>query len=1265
MRILSYRLSALALTAVLPWLYSAADTTGMPVAFVPDYSTSMIVAGISNNGLWGISETAGSNDGDIRPAGGTLINLQTRELTTLHTDANNWAGATDVADDATVVGEYNGYPAYWSYDTDSWTTLPVPDGYAGGRLLSVTPDAKWAVGYVNEEDNIYAVYPALYNLETNEYVSLSGLPTKDMVHEDKKQNCFMSISADGRYIVGQMSGSYLLPISLFSYVYDVESQTYDVIGYTEHDTADWMPVAGCDDMLFIDYTAMSPSGEWVTGAAYVSHYLEESAYFNEYRAAFRYNVLTKEFELFDGDNESDIAGTAITDEGVVLGATPAENPYPTMVVRYGNHFYTLDMIFSQVYGFDLAGTIGETGDVTGKPCAVSSDGLTLSLVTSTTGGYILQMPESLTDAAARVNLLAAYTASPAEGSVMTKITDVKVKFEQNISFVQDADYITIQDEEGNDVKNGAALKVRVDGTQATISFRTLTMDAGKTYYVNIPAGAFTMPDDRAMKNAAIRIAYVGREDGPVAPTRIYPADGASVARIDASTQMISITFDATLQLTDGLVGYLSREGEDEPYCQLVASIDDKTLYLYPVTTQYLYNGTNYIVNVPEGIVTDLSGQGANEAIELHYIGTYERTWAADDMYLFNEDATSYDNFMWYDGDQLTPATVPAGWGFYAGLPWLIVRSSNEVTDMAFAATSMYSPAGKADDWMVTPQLYLPDENCYLTFKAQSYLKAKTDVLSVYIYPCDKVYNTLTANIVDDIRAKGALHEYTLSPGDDEEGLEDDWVVYNIDLSEYSGEEIYIAFVNQNEDQSAVFVDDIQVIHNMKYLTTFEHSTRVVGRSEQAIRGSILINNPTASYSTLSMTLADANDNVIDEIHEDGLSLSQGDTYRFAFEKALPLEAAAENKFTVTIALDDDVTVLHESIYNLAFEPTKRVVIEEYTGSDCGNCPQGIEAIAYIEKMFPGHVLPVTLRCYNGDVLGQGVQDYATYLGLSAAPSAIINRSEEIYYPMISADGDYRFSATGVLNSDGSAADPTWLDVVRDELEVATEADIDFEVLYDEETGALTIPCKVRYAISTSNRNISLLGIVLEDNLTTYQQNYFSSSTDEDLGEWAAGGIYGSSVVYPVTFDDVARGTVGETFDGTGGLLPTSFEGGETYEATLTGTMPSVSDVANCKVVVMMIDANTDAVINANRAAVGASGISLVGADKGISISATKSSVIVKADGLVNVQVYDLRGRLIAQGASNGELELGLGAYRGVAIVKASTASSTHTAKLSL
>lgn len=1250
---------------------AAGANANAPEMRVPVPGSKVVISMLSDNGKWGVSEQPSLTDGNLNPSGGSLYNLETfTSVPISHT--SGWVGVSDVTDDGDiVVGTCAGKPAYYTISKKEWTILEMPDSCAQGRLNAVTPDGHYACGYFNPKSNpTMNATPALYDLRENKLLELPGLPRLDMQNEDKNQNHFTEISADGRFVLGHISVSYMLPISLCSYIYDRETGSYNMIGFTEHRNASW--TARVPDMLFIDSAFMSHDGHYVTGGAYMGKEIPGSNFLTEYRVAYRYDAWEDKFEIYDGEGENDCIGLQVLNDGTVLAVTPGDgNPWASMLIRYGNYFYPFDQLLKQVYDIDFQKTMGY--EVTGKPFSASQDGLTLTMIYGQDESYIVKLKEDLASVCGNVDLLGSYTVTPKSGSTLSDFVSVEVKFTRNIAVQGDLTDVRLVDANGNTVRN--SLKLTANGATLTASFRRQALEDGKDYKVVIDKGVVSLSGDRKITNKEIVIDYKGRAKTPVQVKSIYPVDGTALPKLDIVSNYVSVTFDTELKLVENSVAYIYREGETQPFTELLLTInnhsdagDGRQMAIYPVSSITLYKGTNYRIDVPAGVVTDLSGNGGNEAFSINYTGTYERVLTQDDRYIFKDDCTTYENFLFYEGDKLTPAAVPASWGFTAETtPWYIVRESATSTDMAMASNSMYSPAGKADDWMTTPQLYIPDNHCVLTFQGQSYLKSKADRLKVIVYEDNNVYNTLNSKIVDMMRKGKVVFDEQLYPGDSEEDFSGDWTDYTVDLSEFQGKNIYICFVNENEDQSAIILDNIAVVRDMKFVTIFEHNTSVVNQQSIQIKGTVTVASALETFSTVDLTLRDGAGNIVDNIHESGLNLKQNDKYSFAFDKPLALTVGTENSYSVEVKLDDETQMLTDRIKNMAFQPVKKVVLEEYTGADCPNCPLGILAIQNLERLYPNNFIAMALHTYTGDPLGTGLSLYDTFLGCSSvgAPSGRINRGVTSS-PMVSVSQDYRFSGNGLIDENGNKI-LVWLDYVRQELEQAAEAEVYFDCAYDDATGNVTVNGNVRSALTVENQNIGVFGVLLEDNVETYQSNNLSSMTDSDLGEWGKDGAYGTTTVYPYYANEVVRGWWGNSFNGTLGIIPTTLKSGTSYPFSFTMAMPaSVSKAENCRMAVVLINNNTDKVINANVCAVnGSTGVEdiMMPGECGANVIALGKNVIVNTTADARVSIYNASGALIGSGSGNGLITVSLAGHSGVAIVKVDTANGSKVEKV--
>lgn len=1218
------------------------------------FEDQAIINGMSDNGKY-IVLNGKSAESALVNSGARLINVDTDEITDLAAKQGDNVvsmGCTDVTNDGTiVVGELNHKPAYWSKSTGKWTTLPCEDAEYFGEVRSVTTDGKYAVGRQSIDEDGFSALPALWDLTTNQLIEVPGIPTRDMSGADQDQNWFNQISADGKYAIGCISYSYIG--SGFYYIYDIANQTYTPIGFT-NDNNKWAPVM--EGIHFINSAVFSNNAQWIAGRAYMAKPLEGSEFPSEYETSYLYNTATGEYTLYDSTTDTDIVASCVDNNGYAYAATPSGNPIREWSVRNGNYWFDITLILQQRYGYDFKAKTGYEN--TGTPLFVSDDCRRVAVMVDPYTSYVLDIPTSFGEASNGIDLLGSYTTYPKANATISRLKEITFMFDFDVQIVGAANSAEIRDASGNKVYNSVGISA--NGKQVVVRFRSGALEADKQYTLHIPAGTIALLSDTQLTNRDINISYNGRADKPVAPTTIYPADGSTFSRIDNNINPILITYDVPVILPDSAMAYLYNENEVEPIAKLLMAYSDDLVAVYPATTQYLYKDNNYRVEIMPGSVTDVAGNGASEKLVINYSGSYEREIVYDDNSLLieNFNIAGVANFMPWDADRLTPNADARAIGFDRNdYGWAIVWDEANPTNIAASSHSMYEPAGKSNDWLVTPQLYIPDNNCVLEYNAQSYRFNAEDRLKVYIWTCDEEIFALDDDIVARIQNEGVLiSNNILTPGSDENTLAGDWNTYSTILADFAGKNIYIAFVNDNENQSAIFIDDVHVIHNKPVRIAFTNAKSVVAQESITIEGMLSIDSETETYQSISMTLKDSEGTEIETIAQSGLNLKKGDKYPFAFTKALPLTKGIVNEFTVTLLCNETRYEIEGEVSNLAFEPAKHIVLEEFSGRMCSNCPLGIVGIEHLEEMYGDLIIPICLRTYGDDPLGTGLSSYGEFLGFVGAPSAVINRSS-LTYPAVTIDGKYYFSTAGI-----EGQEPLWADIVAQEMEIPTEAEISISNLsVDETTNEFVIPCTVRYAMDAENLNLNLFVVVVEDYVKTWQMNGFMSVTDPALEEWGSGGIYGKGVVYDYLLKDVCRSYDGLTFNGTGGKLPQTMIAGEEYTAELRTTVPAnIEKLSNAKVIVMLIDANTGKVVNAARTGEIAA-VESVDNNNQVSIATHNGMIVVNTIGDAQVEVYGINGVSLNNAAGNGEISLDVPA--GIAIVKVVTDNAVVVEKV--
>ena len=1242
-----------------------AQNSGLPIFRQFTYTDNSIVWKVSDNGKWAV--LSGVTDEQKAEGRAKLVSTSAPMIPIyLQTEAdeskNGKCDVADVTDDGNiVVGEYAGVPAYYNRTTNVWTKLPVPTGWTGGgSLVSVTPDGKYAIGNIRKQDDDYSRMGAMWDLTTNSLVTLEGLPNiikRD--DDDKDQTRFDDISADGRYIVMEGAFSYNIQI----YVYDRQNKSSFRLGYTKNTDGSYTPINS--SMQELDDPVISPNGKYVAAMPWLGDTSEE-----EHVGTLLYNMETGQYQIFDEQEDHDIVPFAVDNDGNVFGATPGTTtPVRDWSVRVGAFWYPFSLITKQAYGMDFYAKTDY--DNTGSPFSVSADGKSVSVMVDPNGGgsYVVEMPENFTTVCQRINLLGNYTVTPTEGAQFTKLSSIEILFDRDIKVKGERNSVSLKDENGTVVRNSIGCTVSSKNSRTlTISFRPTTLESNKQYTVEIPAGCVALASDESKTNDLITINYTGRADEPVAVKTIYPADHSQIAKIDNNSNPIYLTFNAKVAATDTAQAQLIRTEDNTVISSLTVMAQDTAVALYPAATQYLYDGKEYKVVLKAGSVTDLTGNGGNQQLTVNYHGTYVREVSTNKDSLFYDDfsnqSQSLNNWMRYEGDHRTPVKAMEDLGFDAdNQPWnFSIRDNDKSTDYCAGSHSMYTPAGKSDDWMVIPQIEITDAYYTLSFDAQSYKKNKKDTLRVMIWSNEENLQEMTKASIDRIKTEGKqVFCEQLSIGLTEEDIEDDWTHYSVDLKDYVGKKVYIAFWNNNDDQSAIFVDNVLVKHNVKYTMALSNEASVVNQTEVGIKGRLTVRSQEDSFKKVELTLCDDNGNAIDTFTQTDLELKNGSKVDFSFNKPLPLIVGETNKFSINVKLDDYADVVKSSVKSLTFKPLRRVVLEEYTGTTCPNCPLGILAIDRMKEQYKGLFIPISIHTYTGDPYASGLSGYSNFLGLNAAPSGIIDRCGTIASPMWRNPGTARYEF-----SNGSTL---WADYVARDFDTPTELELTLgDISIDELNSNFTLPISIRSAINAKNQNINVFMTVVEDSIIASQSSNLYSSTDPALGDWGKNGKYNSGENYNIVHNDIARAVYGTSYNGTPGLFDQTLVAGQTYNNSLTVKLPTnVLALKNCKAIVMLINSDDDKVINAGMAYFdperAAAGIKTVNSQQPLTVNVSDGYIYVNAGNGTAVNLYTISGMLLGTAKANGTVSLSTQGYHGTAIIKAIGSNGSITKKL--
>ncbi len=208
--------------------------------------------------------------------------------------------------------------------------------------------------------------------------------------------------------------------------------------------------------------------------------------------------------------------------------------------------------------------------------------------------------------------------SHVNGASFSRLSNVSVTFDRQISVLGNLDCVKVVDEAGNTVRNSINFSVASGNPNVVnIAFRNYTLADGKKYTIVIPAGAIGVKSDEGRTNSELRFSYVGRPNTPVKPLSISPADGNEVPRINLSSNPVQVNFDTNLSVCENpdnetrIAPYMVDGDEQTRLCALNAEVNGSNVVIYPVNEQRLAQDKDYRVVINAGTFADLSGANPN------------------------------------------------------------------------------------------------------------------------------------------------------------------------------------------------------------------------------------------------------------------------------------------------------------------------------------------------------------------------------------------------------------------------------------------------------------------------------------------------------------------------------------------------------------------------------------------------------------------------------------------------------------------------------
>ncbi len=342
-----------------------------------------------------------------------------------------------------------------------------------------------------------------------------------------------------------------------------------------------------------------------------------------------------------------------------------------------------------------------------------------------------------------------------------------------------------------------------------------------------------------------------------------------------------------------------------------------------------------------------------------------------------------------------------------------------------------------------------------------------------------------------------------------------------------------------------------------------------------------------------------------------------------------------------------ILLLSAGMQHAMAQAQRNVLIEEFTGSWCGYCPDMISYIDATTATYPSTVIAVA--DHGGSVANDPMTNNFTI--------ALNNAYQVPGYPNVMVDRADWSSLTGAssplqLIGDYVNHHNYTQDAATIRLNISSPVSIDIASSYNSSTRSASVTVTANF-VDTASGDMRISCLLVEDKVTgnsNYSQDNYGGNgcSDPDvLSEF-----YNYPCVIPTSLTgqafyhkNVVRYNMAPTF-GTAGVIPSSVSAGQHYSKSYIYTLPAAWNSANMKVVAFVSYYNSgtsrgDEVLNAQQVALGQTIAAVEENPAAINNSSldavypnpfnqiTNIKVNIPATQHVSMKVYDLLGHEVA------------------------------------
>jgi hypothetical protein len=250
------------------------------------------------------------------------------------------------------------------------------------------------------------------------------------------------------------------------------------------------------------------------------------------------------------------------------------------------------------------------------------------------------------------------------------------------------------------------------------------------------------------------------------------------------------------------------------------------------------------------------------------------------------------------------------------------------------------------------------------------------------------------------------------------------------------------------------------------------------------------------------------------------------------------------------------TIFSNAMYAFAFiiliqfsanaQGTKRVVIEDFTGTWCQWCPGGIQNIEDLIKIYGDKIIPIAI--HNADPMA--INPFEAQLrgpfGINGFPAGMIDRL------LVNVGGENSFNIPW-NPYDGKGG--SWGTVAAQSFAAPVLADVDVIYKLDKATRKFTVLVKAKILRDINGQTAFNVALIENDVTGPPTDNRWKQvNTFSNNPSYSTHPFYSKPQRVEMDYDDVLRSYLGGVLGVSAGL-PSSMKAGEEYTSVFVGTLP--------------------------------------------------------------------------------------------------------------